>query len=78
MAEWRRSGLQIRVHEFDSRSRLQILRLSAHVLGLFLFAAVYSSGNGGSGHSPVSSACTGLSLYVDSVTNDLVETTLSN
>ena len=25
MAEWRRSGLQIRVHEFDSRSRLQAL-----------------------------------------------------
>ena len=38
----------------------------------------YSSGSGGSGHSGVSSACTGLSLYVDKATNDLVETTLSN
>lgn len=73
MAEWLRSGLQIRVHEFDSRSRLQeFQRLSWKQLSLFqLF------GNAGVGQSAVWLACTGLSLYVDRVTKVLVDTTLS-
>ena len=37
LAEWWRSGLQIRVHRFDSGTRLQILVIHFNIVSLFSF-----------------------------------------
>jgi hypothetical protein len=39
LAEWLRSGLQIRVHEFDSRTRLHLKRAQSIVLTIKITVA---------------------------------------